>query len=224
MNYPQGKQLKGYSRGKTPINQIVLHESVTNTREACITVLANRSLSIHFSVDRDGSVEQHLPVEKAGAHAEGFGKPSLHNECSISVEIINRYYGEYAKPDQEVISTVWAHKSKYIVPTQPQCESVWVLVQNLCSDYQIPFVFPGVSRKLFVGPEQFNWGRITKHEVPGIMAHHRWAHADALFPEHYCVLRSRGLNPTDAFAQTKLAAASGQRATTLPKAIKDSVA
>lgn len=212
-----GEALNNYPRGKTPITQIVLHESVTSSREATVKVLRGRSLGVHYIVDRDGSVTQHAPIDKACAHAEGFGKASLHNEASIAVEVVNRYYG--GRPEArgyERINAVWAHKGVYVVPSPTQLESVWQLVHVLCAQHKIPLVFPGVQRVLKLGPQRFVWGRIAKHEVPGIMAHARWAHADALFVEHYCLARHLGCEPEDAFAQTCVAGASGSRKTKLP--------
>lgn len=210
-----GTPLYSYPRGKTPIDEIVIHESVNRTREGTVAELARKRLGVHLIVERDGSITQHVPFDRACAHAEGFGKASLHNERSIAVEVINRYYGEHAAKDEVVIDAVWAHKGRYILPTPMQCEAVWTRVEQLCATFGIPLVFPGIRRLLGVGPRRFVWGRLSKHEVPGVMAHHHWDHADALFPEHYCAMRSLGWGPTEAWHRTVDAASSGKRETSV---------
>lgn len=209
--------LTGYSRGRTPIDEIVLHESVTRTRADTVTVLSRRKLGVHFIVDRDGVTTQHVPVRQACAHAEGFGRPSLHNERSIAIEVVNRYYGRAAERGDDVISAVWAHLGQYILPTAAQLEAVWLLVRGLCDGHGVPRVFPGVVRTLAVGRRRFAWGRLKTHEVPGIMAHARWDHADGLFIEHYCLMRSLGHEPPAALQHTIVAASSGARRTAIPE-------
>lgn len=211
-----GTPLYAYPRGKTPIDEIVIHESVTGSRVATLGVLQRRSLGVHYIVDRDGSITQHVPLAMACAHAEGFGRPSLHNERSVAIEVVNRYYGAAASPGDHVIGAVWAHKGRYIVPTGVQLEAVWALVQDVADDCAVPLVWPGVQRMLKVGPKRFHWGRIKTHEVPGVMAHARWAHADGLFVEHYLLLRSLGHEPGPALQHTIDAASRGVRQTPIP--------
>lgn len=227
--YSPGTPFSSYARGRTIIDEIVLHESVTRTVQSTVTTLAARGCGVHIIVDPLGVPTQHVSLERACAHSEGFGKPSLHNERSIAIEVVNPYYGPLALPDQQVINAVWAHKGRYAVPPPDQLEGVWMVVQRLTYDPALPIpthqsaelkwvprVFPGVQRKYLVGPRHFYWGRIKKHEVPGVMAHHRWYHADALFVEHYCLLRSLGFASFDAHARTLVAASSGKRSTPLP--------
>lgn len=200
MQIDQGAKLSGYSRGKgRVITQIVLHESVTNSRDATVKVLSARHLGVHFIVDTDGSVTQHVPVELACAHAEGFGKPSEHNEASIAVEVVNPYYGGD-------LACSWAHKGKYNAPPQVQLESVWALIRGL----GVEIAFPANDDR------GFRWGRWWNHEgAVGIMAHQRWAHADGLFVEHYCWARARGYLPDAAYPLTVTAAVAGQSWTQL---------
>jgi hypothetical protein len=210
----QGTQFPGFSRGKTKLDEIVLHESVSPTREKCISDLLGKKLSVHFSVDRDGSVHQHLDPKYAGAHAEGFNKPSLHNERSIAIEVINPYYGSRATLEHEVIKAVWAHKGKYILPTPEQLNATWDLVESQCAQNAVPCIFPGMTLSGQVAT--FKWGRLIKHEIPGVMAHARWAHADALFVEHYCAMRSLGWMAEFAYQLTVDSGASGKRKTDIP--------
>jgi hypothetical protein len=183
----QGTPLSGYSRGKgRKITQVVLHESVTASTESTVKVLAGRHLGVHFIVDQAGNITQHVHVGLACAHAEGFGKPSEHNETSIAVEVVNPYYGGD-------LECSWAHKGKYNCPPQVQLEAVWQLVKTL----GVPLDFPANDQR------GFRWGRWWAHEgAVGVMAHARWAHADGLFIEHYCWARARGYLPDAAFPLT----------------------
>lgn len=213
-----GVPLTRYSRGKTPIDGIVLHESVTNTRDDCVSVLMRKHLGVHLIVDRDGSITQHAPLTAACAHAEGFGKPSLHNERSVAIEVINRYYGDHAKASDLVIDAPWAHLGRYIVPTAIQLDALWFAVQDVVKKCDLRYEFPGLRRILLIGPKRFTWGRLSKHEVPGILAHHRWAHADGLVPEFYCLMRWLGHDPGTAYDLTIDAAKSPSRRTTITEA------
>jgi hypothetical protein len=205
----QGKPLKHWSRGTTPTTEIVIHESVTRGRDTTLKVLANRGLSVHLTIDLDGTVEQHAPLDRQCAHA---GSP--HNKRSVAVEVINRYYGDKAIEGEIVIDAVWAHKGKYIVPPAVQLEGVWQTVMHVTSTCPtIRRVFPGVVLDVFVWG-RFPWLRKTPTKrPPGIAAHHRWDHADGLVPEFYCVLRDLGHAPDAAYQLTLAAASSGLRAT-----------
>lgn len=226
-----GYELPHYSRGRNPrVTQIVLHESVDATRDQTVRTLEARRLGVHFIVDRDGSVTAHAPVEYACAHAEGIrdaqghSVPSAHNEASVAIECVNRYYGSavddvrkryplYA--DAKTIRAVWADKGSYILPTPVQVEAIWSLCLRLCAPpLDIPVAFPAPQPGTATGSFAFTWGRWKGHEgARGIMAHHRWDHADGLFVECYCFHRSVGWGPDDAWAKTLAAASSGKRET-----------
>lgn len=245
MDIPWGRKLSGYSRGwpRRSSTQVVLHESVTDTRAAAEAVLARRHLGVHYMVDRDASITQHVDLALAAAHAEGFGKPSRHNEDSVGLEVIGRYYGhqlaaaQKAAPqsygDALVLKTAWADRAwdakaqvfrnperLYIMPTAPQLESTWALVTWLCAQHEvvdIPLSFPANERDEDPAGWEFRWGPWPDHEgAHGLMAHYRWAHADGLVPEHYLLARASGYEPDAAFAATVKAASSLKRRTTLP--------
>lgn len=241
MTITQGTPLHGYSRGKTKTTQIVLHESVTTDRESAVQILKARDLSLHYTVERDGTIEQHLDIARAGAHAEGFGKPSLHNEASIGIEVCGIYYGhrladaKVKRPDlyanATTISGVWVDRAwsstkdafsnpnrLYVVPTTVQLEATWGLVRMLWDvpGSLIPAAFP--ASEFDEDSVDFTWGSWTSHEgAAGIMAHHRWAHADALFVEHFCLARSLGYDVTEAYAVTLANASAMKRHTTIAR-------
>lgn len=203
----KGAKLRSYSRRGRTVDQVLLHESVSFTRERCIKSLKGQGYGVHYIVDRDGSVTGHVPVKRATTHAGG------HNYRGIGVEFVNRYYGKHAKPGHDdVISAVWAHNGRYIYPTDSQLASGWRLVRWLCDEHDIPFNFPGTQGL------EFKWGRIgeTADDVPGIQAHQRSHHADGLVEEHYCFCRARGFSHERALELTREAATSGERRTSIP--------
>ncbi len=234
MSVIDGKPLRGYSRGKTPVTQVVLHESATYTRDDAIGVLLARHLSVHFSVERDGAVQQHLDTKLAGAHAEGFGKPSLHNESSVAVEVSGIYYGhrlDEAKRrepllygDAFAIETCWADRAwnkqrqdfnnprrLYVPPTPAQLEATWGLLNAIWDSHPlIDRAFPAVEGGIFV------WDTWAGHEgARGVVAHCRWAHRDGLFPEHYLLARMLGHEPAEAYELTLDRASAGTKHTVL---------
>jgi len=201
----KGKNLRSYKR-RGPLDQVVLHESVTPTAASCVKVLKRRKLGVHYTIDRDedGTVRSHVPIDRACSHA-GSG----HNHRSIAIEIINNYYGSRAKDEDATIKAVWAHKKEYILPYESQMKSLWRLYVWLVIYSDVYIAFPGIKDGVM------KWGRIENHKAGGTMAHHRWAHADGCFPEAYLYCRSRGMGHDDAWKATVKAAKSGKRKTKL---------
>lgn len=205
----KGWPRKNVRKRKSEPDQVVIHESVTSSREAAHSVLTRRGLSVEYTVERDGSVHQHVAdvADTRCIHAGG-----KHNARSVAIEVINEYYGKRANDGDEVLQCAWAHKKRYIMPTAEQLESVWRLLCHLDTVFETDLRrFPGIV------DGRFRWGRLKdKAGEPGTMAHHRWHHADGLFPEHYCVARDLGYAPADALRMTREAATSGKRWTELP--------
>ena len=202
----KGSPLRSGKRSKQ-LDQIILHESVTSSRAATERVLKKRRLSVHFMVDRDGTITQHAPTKKATYHA-GSG----HNSRSIGVEMVSPYYGARAKQGDTVVNARWAHKKRYILPSKEQAEGCFRLVDWLCLECDIPFTFPCVDNE-----RGFKWGRSEEEaDSPGVMAHHRFHHADALFFEHYCASRKLSrMGADEAYEATLKAATSMKRRTIL---------
>lgn len=195
-------------RRRAPATEVILHESVTSSRKSTVAVLRRQNYGVHFIVGRDGTITQHVhPRTHYTVHAGG-----SHNRSSIAVEIVNPYYGSRASDDDVVIPAVWAHKGEYILPCRAQVEAVWRLLSWLDVEYDDceALRFPCVDESTF------RWGRDGRHTLAGTTAHHRHAHADALFAEHYCVVRSRGYAPDEAWLLTVTAAQAGDRKTNLP--------
>jgi len=213
---PHGEPLQSWSRNDATVDQVVIHESVTSSRANTVRVLEARGLSVHYIVDRVGSVTQHAPLADQCAHAGG-----KHNRRSVAVEVVNRYYGSQGAEGEPDIAAVWAHRGWYILPTIQQCEAVWLLLVDVHERIAtIPLTFPGVIKG------SFTWGRLPLLQrlrvPPGIMAHHRTGHADGLFPEHYCVLRALDFSSLAAYRLTVEAASSGRRSTPIAHPPKES--
>ncbi len=202
----KGSKLRSYSRRYTEIDQLVIHESCCRTTAKCVKILNARRLGCHYLIDRDeaGTITSHVPVEKACSHA-GSG----HNRRSIGIEIINPYYGKYAKDGEETLTGVWTHKKNYLLPLESQMKSLWKLVLWLIMRHDIRLEFPGIPDGVM------RWGKIAEHHVPGIMAHHRFNHGDGTFAECYIYHRTKACSHEEAWEKTIAAASAGKRSTPL---------
>jgi hypothetical protein len=200
--------LKDTPRRRKEPTEIVIHESVVRGRDGTERVLGRRGLSVEYTVDRDGSVHQHVKDVKKRRCQHAGGK---HNARSVAIEVCNRYYGGKAEEGEQVIKAKWAHRGKYIVPTAAQLEAVWRLVCYLDTIFETGLrSFPGAK-------DTFRWGRDEDvASAVGVKAHHRWAHADGLFIEHYCACRDRGLSADEALDWTLRSATGQSRTTPLP--------
>ena len=201
----KGAPLRSYKR-RGPVDQGILHESGTPTTASCVKVLNRRKLGVHYSIDRDedGTVRSHVPIARACSHAGGG-----HNHRSIGIEIINNYYSSRAKDEDDTITAIWAHKKGYILPLESQMISLYRLYLWLIVYGDVHVSFPGIK------DDAMYWGRTKNHQMPGTMAHHRFHHADGLFPECYLYLRTRGMDHTEAWSATVKAAKAGKRKTKL---------
>lgn len=201
----------GYNRNGQSITQIVLHESVSSSKERTITsLLTSKSkqgesmpLSVHFIISPNGIVSQHLPIELAGVHADGNGEG--HNIASIGVEIVNLVNVTYTGMKNKILQNVpWVDKHIYVVPPTTQLEATWQLMQKLSSSIG-GVQFPACQ--INGNSASFTWGRWSGHRnAIGIMAHCRWGHSDALYIEHYCLARHLGFNVEDAATITYIKA------------------
>ncbi len=191
--------------------EVVIHESCTRDRDKCWRWLKSAKYGVHFMVDRDGGITRHVdPRKYCTVHAGG-----QHNRPSVAVEVLNTYYGADAIKDEVVIKAIWAHRRRYILPTEIQVEAVWRLIAWLDVEFDaLPLQFPCVDGANFL------WGRHHAHGAPGITAHHRHKHADALFVEHYCAVRARGYDAAQAWCHTIEAARSGKRRTAMPEQLE----
>jgi len=86
---------KGFKRvleKRTP-DMFVCHWDVCLNSESCFRVLTRRGISVHFTIDNDGTIRQHLDMNHIAWHA-GSRK---HNNQTVGVEISNAYYTRHQK-------------------------------------------------------------------------------------------------------------------------------
>jgi hypothetical protein len=239
---PAPLRFVGHDRKGRTIDRITMHEPAVATLQSTIKTLQAKNLSVHYTIDRDGSVMQHCPIERYCAHAGIPGKVTGHNTRSIGLEYINRYYGHRVGQvkglklyegayEPILISGIWVDRAwnakqkrfanpdrLYIMPTHAQLEAGWKLVRHLLLNEGLAGAvkeFSGISRTL-TGKEVYNWTPVRGHDSPGVKAHAQWAHADGRTPLFYAVLRSRGVPSDQAWGMTLEAAASMKKQTTLP--------
>ena len=191
---------KARRRSKTPVTELVIHETVTTSVKTTNAVLHRRKLGVHFIVGPYGAITQHndLALDRV-AHAPP------HNKRSVGIEIVTPYYaallGE-GQPWKQVIDAKWAHKKRYVVPTLEQAEATCRLIEWLTSDKAIPLAIP--RRWLAVKKTRLVMGRLLTGRLPrpGIYAHTAFGHADGAWPELYSWLRiEAGLETAAAYAE-----------------------
>ena len=59
------------------VNQVILHHDGTRNSPDCFRVLAQRNLSTHLMIDRDGTVYQPLDLSDMAYHAGDYNKNSV---------------------------------------------------------------------------------------------------------------------------------------------------
>jgi hypothetical protein len=189
---------KARRRAKTPVTELVIHETVTTSVNTTIEVLRRRKLGVHFIIGPNGAVTQHndLALDRV-AHAPP------HNKRSVGIEVVTPYYPDYlgeGQPWKQVIDAKWAHKKRYVVPTLEQAEATSRLIDWLTSDAAIPLRIPchwvGLKKnRMAMG--RLLTGRLPK---PGVWAHTYFGHADGAWLILYSWLRiEAGLDPEDAY-------------------------
>lgn len=238
----KAKSFAGHDRKGAGIDRITMHEPAVATLDSTVKILQNKGLSVHYCIDRDGSITQHCPIERYTAHAGIPGQRTGHNLKSVGLEFINRYYGHRVDQVKELklysgkyaarvvpgiwVDRAWSAKEKrflnpgrlYIFPTAEQLEAGWCLVRYLLVECGLqPNVkeWSGVSKTL-TGKEVYNWTTVRGHDSFGVKAHAMWAHADGRVPHYYTLLRSRGIDAAEAFELTLQAATSLKKQTRLP--------
>ena len=191
---------KARRRAKTPVTELVLHETVTTSVNTTIAVLRRRNLGVHFIIGPNGAVTQHndIALDRV-AHAPP------HNKRSVSIEIVTPFYPEYlgeGQPWKQVIDAKWAHKKRYVVPTPEQAEATSRLVDWLTSDAAIPLRIP--RHWIGLKKSRMAMGRLLTGHLPkpGVWAHTFFGHSDGAWLVLYSWLRiEAGLDPLPAYQE-----------------------
>ena len=163
-----------------PPEHIVIHESVTRSRESTVRILKGKGYGVHFMIDADGSITQHCdPMTESPTHANQL------NSSSIGIEIVNPYYPHLWGDPWFVLEPAqwWTHVPKdkdpeWVAPTEKQIQACSALVSWLCEQIpSVPLEFPTKD----LGPRKTRikgWKDKAKPK-PGIVAHRDFAsHAD----------------------------------------------
>jgi len=192
-----------------PVTEVIVHESVTRSAEATVTVLRRRGLGVHLVVAPDGRVTQHGDLANDRlAHASG------HNGPSIGIEVVTPYYGDQFRkglPWSRVIDAPWEHRGRHVVPTPEQAEATAQAVAWLsspASGLSIPRAWIGLAGS------RLALGRIPAGDErgPGIWAHTYFHHADGAWLVLYAWLRlEAGLAPPNAFDEAVRRATGARR-------------
>lgn len=190
----------GNNRSGKPVNEVIVHETVTRSVDATVRVLERRKLGVHFIIGPDGEVTQHGDLATDWLYHAGY-----HNRPSVGIEVVNPYYPRYRKAGATWCRTIeapWAHEGHYVLPTIEQAEATSVLVDWLSSAETEGLTIP--KNWIGLNKTRMAMGRVisAKLRKPGIYAHHYFGHADGAWLVLYCWLRiERGMDPKNAFEQ-----------------------
>ena len=134
---------KGFRKVFEPreINFGVTHWDAALSAESCVNILKRRGLSIHFPIDNDGCIRQHMDMNYVAFHA---GSKKWNNR-SIGVEISNAYYPKYQKwykknvgEERPMVEGAKVHGSELdpftgFYPVQLEAlKALWTAVSEIC--------------------------------------------------------------------------------------------
>ena len=177
VNYLNGNCHRFKAKRRREPTEIVVHESVTQAGrgllgwQRTVNILIRRHLGVHLIVHEDGTVTQHADLYDRMIHA------GPHNSHSIGLECQNIYYHHLA-PEKPWISARWAHKRKYVLPSEPILVTVPKLITAICGTVPtIPLEFAGAKGDGTVYMSRYP----DKKPRPGIWAHSGFGHADGSY-------------------------------------------
>jgi len=171
VNYLNGQCHRFKARRRIEPTEIVIHESVTSGWERTVRILTRRHLGVHLIVHEDGTVTQHADLYDRLPHAGG------HNAYALGLECQNIYYHHLA-PEKAWIPARWAHKRKYVLPTDAILMTVPKLITAICETVPtIPLEFAGAKEDGTVYMSRYP----DRKPRPGIWAHSGFGHADGSY-------------------------------------------
>jgi hypothetical protein len=196
-------------RRKGPVNEIVVHETVTRSSLSTVKVLepktaanpGGRGLGVHFIIDPDGTAYQHGDLSD-----DLLWHATMHNPVSVGIETVSPYQPNLMPKDgpwSQVIAAPWAVGGKYVVPTKEQSETVsnllwWMTDPCAAPELTIPQTWIGLKGGTM------SLGRVAGADKlsPGIYAHTYFDHGDGSWLVLYSWLRLvAGLSQEDAYAE-----------------------
>ena len=86
------KMTSGYKKITKPRKpkMFVCHWDAALNADSCYRILRKRGLSVHFTIDNDGTIFQYLDMNHIAYHCGG-----RHNPTTVGVEISNAFYPKY---------------------------------------------------------------------------------------------------------------------------------
>ena len=184
-SFASKEKKKANERALGDITSIVLHDTLTSNLQGMLGAWKKPKkdadgkyyVGTHFSIDKNGAVRQHLPVEYVANHTKADGW----NKKSIGIDIITRAGG------------VGATHKKWKAPTKKQMKGLYTLIQQLktkVSSIDDSVYWPSIMQSLG------GWDARNKafYSGEGIASHgHVQANrTDGLFPAYYIKLRIDG--------------------------------
>ena len=161
---------KGYKKqfSKRKIDLGVTHWDVCLNADSCFKVLTRRGLSIHFTIDNDGTIRQHLDMNHIAYHAGS----TKWNAKSVGVELSNAYYPKYQSwyrqhvgEERPLVSGAIVHGTRLkpftgFYPVQLEAlKALWAAVSQACD---IPLQSP-TARTAYRGASSGKYRGFVHH-------------------------------------------------------------
>jgi len=183
-NYIEDGEVHFSARARSgDVRHLVIHESVTATKDTCVRVLEKRKLGVHLIIDERGNLSCHADLKsECPAHANQL------NGTSVGCEMVNEYYPSNTKrAGAEVIgASWWTHTKKgltrgYVTPTQRQMETAAMVIPWVCTLLDgLPLDFP--TADLSSKKRRIKGWKDGAKPAPGIVAHRDFSsHADGRY-------------------------------------------
>ena len=174
------KRLRPYRDGE--LKYILIHESGMNSYRGLVSLLASKGYGVHYVVQKGRGAIQTSDLNHPLIHCPGF------NRNSIGVEFNHAYHGK-----KNLVRAPWFWKKKYNIPETSHLESLYQLVNEICSKTGIPFELGMVRGGQFhFGPREgagLNSGVLSHRSASG-------NHGDGNYQCLYMALRQRGFSPS----------------------------
>jgi hypothetical protein len=135
--------LKSKSRDTSKIDTIIIHDTEGNDYQGAYDTLLAKGYSVHYMIDKDGTIHYLVDETKEAYHALGA------NENSIGIEIISSgCKGAFTDAEYKALNDL-------IKDIISRWQNIKFDDQHIIGHYQTPL---GVGRK--VDPSNFNWAMI----------------------------------------------------------------
>lgn len=157
------------------IKNIVLHETGGISSTGAINSMKKQKLGVHFIISPNGEIIPCVDPLLMTCHAKGM------NNKSVGIEVVNPYSPNKIKTDHNYsyIEAQWwtwcpdKNDKRYVLPFPGQIHSAIKLVDYLCDEYGVKFVFPTEKIRKKLDPAIIG---------PGVVAHRDFGqHSDGRY-------------------------------------------